>query len=120
MRLMPCSSCSRHVSIGAHECPFCKTPSASPPASVQLSRRSRFALGTLGAAVALAACAGSSTSVFYGCPPSVCGHDPADATDDGAPPQILEGGPGFDAGLADDGAADASGDARTSNIDASD
>lgn len=83
-RLIPCSTCARHVRSSEAACPFCSaavpvTPAQPLPlsrsAGKRLSRAALFALGTSAAAVG--AC---SSVAMYGAPVA---YDPSDAADAG-------------------------------------
>lgn len=122
-RLLPCTSCARHVRASETSCPFCAaslvaqaTAATSSPPGRRLSRAALFALGASAAAVA--ACSGSVTAL-YGAPPSdggaldgsrdASGDDdgqaipaygiaPMDAGNDGPIPVPLYGAPPDDGG----------------------
>ncbi len=102
-RLVPCTSCARHVRATEEACPFCGVPMhvelecSSTPVLTRagLSRAALFALGA-GAAVNLAGCI--MNAAYGGPPPSDAGVDAGsvDADTDGSM-NALYGGPPPDA-----------------------
>lgn len=93
-RLLPCSSCDRHVRLGEASCPFCgaPVPTEAPAPRVPLARLGRAATLAFATSVAAAGCgdthspqpdAGSIVPA-YGVPPIDAG--------------IEDSGPGEDAG----------------------
>lgn len=109
--LIPCADCARHVQSSDAECPFCgaalssanTVPKASPPRGV--SRAAAIAFG----ATLVVACSG-------GTDPTPGGDGGADSnTSSTSSTSSAYGGPPIDAGLDDDGSADASDGARASD-----
>jgi hypothetical protein len=139
-RLVPCSSCQRHVRVSEAACPFCGASIAdaaqSPPAvrmpATRLARAAIFALGTLGAGATAAAPGCGGTTTGTGTPSGDAGEDAGnieppygalppfpDASDDGGGQVvaayggavIIDSGASNDAGETSDAAADAAADA---------
>lgn len=109
--LVPCSGCQRHVRAGSVACPFCGVKVEGGAARVVPSapvgkRLTRAAMFTFGAALAVAACGGSSTT--EGATDAGAAGDGAKsdaATDDGGvqalyglPPPDAAADTGYDAG----------------------
>lgn len=85
MRLLPCSSCERHVRILDVTCPFCGAElgtRAAPPLP-NTSRMSRGARLALGAAIAIAGCGGSGQSTEPPPQPTAPAEPTAEPPDDG-------------------------------------
>lgn len=97
-RLIPCSSCARHVRATEAACPFCSavlpvTQATRPlPRSTgtRLSRAALFALGASAAAVA--ACSSDRVVAVYGAPPIIEDSGAPDAADAGDAAKRPEGG----------------------------